>query len=75
MAHWSYGDCYWAMSTGATAAIYGLLRSLSFGSVANQYERYRPDYPDGLVEAVEQYAGRPLGSALEVGAGTGKATW
>lgn len=23
--HWSYGDRYWAMATGATAAIYGPL--------------------------------------------------
>ncbi len=52
----------------------GLLRSLSFGSVANQYEQYRPNYPDRLVDAVVQYAERPIRSALEVGAGTGKAT-
>ncbi len=51
-----------------------LVRGLSFGSVANQYERYRLDYPDELVDVVVQYAGRPLRSALEVGAGTGKAT-
>lgn len=51
-----------------------LVRGLSFGSVANQYERYRLDYPDELVDAVLQYAGGPLRSALEVGAGTGKAT-
>lgn len=47
---------------------------MSFGSVALEYERYRPSYPLGLVDAVEQYAGRPIRSALEVGAGTGKAT-
>lgn len=51
-----------------------LIRGLSFGSVANQYERYRLGYPDELVDAVVRYAGRPLRSALEVGAGTGKAT-
>lgn len=51
-----------------------LIRGLSFGSVANQYERYRLNYPDELVHAVAQYAGRPLRFALEVGAGTGKAT-
>lgn len=50
------------------------LRSLSFGSVADQYERYRSNYPDALVDVVVQYAGRPLRAALEVGAGTGKAT-
>jgi trans-aconitate methyltransferase len=47
---------------------------MRFGSVANQYERYRPNYPDELVDVVMQYARRPLRRALEVGAGTGKAT-
>jgi len=42
--------------------------------MADQYERYRLDYPDELVDAVLQYAERPVRSALEVGAGTGKAT-
>lgn len=50
------------------------VRSLSFGSTADQYERYRLDYPDELLDAALQYAGLPLRSALEVGAGTGKAT-
>jgi SAM-dependent methyltransferase len=45
-----------------------------FGSVADRYERYRPDYPDELVDVVLHYAGGPLRRALEVGAGTGKAT-
>lgn len=49
-------------------------RALAFGSAAEQYERFRPGYPDALVDAVLQYTGRPLRSALEVGAGTGKAT-
>ncbi len=52
----------------------GVVRGLSFGSIADKYERYRLDYPDEVVDAVQQYAGRPLRSALEVGAGTGKAT-
>ena len=51
-----------------------LIRGLSFGSIADQYERYRLDYPDELVDAVLQYAERPVRSALDVGAGTGKAT-
>jgi len=51
-----------------------VIRGLSFGSVADQYERYRLDYSDEVADAVQQYAGRPLRSALEVGAGTGKAT-
>lgn len=50
------------------------VRGLSFGSVAEQYERHRLNYPDELAEAVLQYAARPVRSALEVGAGTGKAT-
>jgi SAM-dependent methyltransferase len=49
-------------------------RALSFGSVAEQYERYRPDYGEELVDAVFAYAGRRICTAVEVGAGTGKAT-
>ncbi|MCW2525942.1 MAG: methyltransferase [Pseudonocardiales bacterium] len=51
-----------------------VLRSLSFGSVASAYERFRPGYPDELVDEVLAYAGRAVGTALEIGAGTGKAT-
>ncbi|HEY3712996.1 MAG TPA: class I SAM-dependent methyltransferase [Jatrophihabitantaceae bacterium] len=49
-------------------------RALSFGSAAPAYERFRPGYPDELVDEVLAYAGRPLRTALEIGAGTGKAT-
>jgi SAM-dependent methyltransferase len=49
-------------------------RALSFGSVASAYERFRPGYPGELVDEVLAYAGRPIRTALEVGAGTGKAT-
>ncbi len=42
--------------------------------MASAYERFRPDYPDELVDQVLDYAGRPVGTALEIGAGTGKAT-
>jgi trans-aconitate methyltransferase len=49
-------------------------RALSFGSAASAYERFRPGYPDELVDLVLEYAGRPVRSALEIGAGTGKAT-
>jgi SAM-dependent methyltransferase len=49
-------------------------RALSFGSVAAAYEQFRPGYPDELVDAVLAYAGRPVRTALEIGAGTGKAT-
>ncbi len=44
------------------------------GRSRNQYERYRLGYPDELVDAVVHYAGGPLRSTLEVGAGTGKST-
>lgn len=49
-------------------------RARSFGSVAAAYERFRPGYPGSLVDEVLAYAGRPLRTALEIGAGTGKAT-
>jgi SAM-dependent methyltransferase len=49
-------------------------RALSFGSAASAYERFRPGYPDELVDEVLTYAGRPVRTALEIGAGTGKAT-
>ncbi len=49
-------------------------RAQSFGSVAPAYERFRLGYPDELVEEVLAYAGRPVRTALELGAGTGKAT-
>jgi SAM-dependent methyltransferase len=45
-----------------------------FGAVADSYERHRLGYPDELIEMVLRYAGRPVRTALEVGAGTGKAT-
>lgn len=50
-------------------------RRLSFGPVAEAYDRARPDYPAALVEDVLRYAGCGAGSeVLEIGAGTGKAT-
>ena len=49
-------------------------RALSFGSVAAAYERFRPDYPTDVVDRVLAYAERPVLRALEIGAGTGKAT-
>jgi SAM-dependent methyltransferase len=49
-------------------------RALSFGSAASAYEQFRPGYPDELVDDVLTYAGRPVRTALEIGAGTGKAT-
>jgi SAM-dependent methyltransferase len=49
-------------------------RALSFGVVAEAYERFRPGYPAELFDMVMAYAGRPVRTALEIGAGTGKAT-
>jgi SAM-dependent methyltransferase len=49
-------------------------RARSFGTVAPAYEQFRPGYPEELVDAVLAYAGQPIRSALEIGAGTGKAT-
>ncbi|MFC7483505.1 class I SAM-dependent methyltransferase [Luedemannella flava] len=49
-------------------------RALSFGAVAKGYERFRPGYPEELFNLVMTYAGRPVRTALEIGAGTGKAT-
>ncbi len=47
---------------------------MSFGSVAAAYERFRPGYPGELADDVLAYAGWPVRTALEIGAGTGKAT-
>lgn len=50
-------------------------RRLSFGSAADLYDRMRPSYPGPMVDDVVAFAGMGPGeSALEVGAGTGKAT-
>ncbi|WP_433161524.1 class I SAM-dependent methyltransferase [Kribbella sp. CA-247076] len=49
-------------------------RALSFGAVAEAYERFRPGYPVEILELVTAYAGQPIRTALEIGAGTGKAT-
>lgn len=48
---------------------------LVFGEVADQYDRARPSYPDALFETIIEHAGIGPGvPALEIGAGTGKAT-
>ncbi|MGQ4516859.1 methyltransferase domain-containing protein [Streptomyces sp. DW26H14] len=49
-------------------------RALSFGTMAEAYERFRPGYGVELYDRVMAYAGRPVPTALEIGAGTGKAT-
>ncbi|MCA2211404.1 class I SAM-dependent methyltransferase [Jidongwangia harbinensis] len=47
-----------------------------FGEVADDYDRVRPAYPAALVDDVLDYAGSAVRGrrALEVGAGTGRAT-
>ena len=50
-------------------------RRLSFGGVADLYDRSRPSYPAALVNDVLAFAGaRQSDRAVEVGTGTGKAT-
>jgi SAM-dependent methyltransferase len=50
-------------------------RRLSFGGVAELYDRSRPSYPEELVDGALEFAGAGAGDrALEVGSGTGKAT-
>ena len=50
------------------------LRALSFGAIAEAYERFPPEHPAELYDVVATYAGAPIRTALEIGAGTGKAT-
>jgi SAM-dependent methyltransferase len=46
-----------------------------FGRVAEQYDALRPSYPDELFDAILSFGSLDAGDrALEVGAGTGKAT-
>ncbi|WP_460778819.1 class I SAM-dependent methyltransferase [Microlunatus antarcticus] len=49
-------------------------RALVFGSAADAYERHRLGYPDEVADLTLAYARAPVADALEVGAGTGKAT-
>ncbi|WP_337589464.1 class I SAM-dependent methyltransferase [Micromonospora endolithica] len=42
--------------------------------MAEAYERFRTGYPEALFDLVTGYLGRPVRRALEIGAGTGKAT-
>jgi 2-polyprenyl-3-methyl-5-hydroxy-6-metoxy-1,4-benzoquinol methylase len=44
-------------------------RAESFGSVAEQYDRYRAGYPEGLIEDL---VGMRPARVLDVGCGTGK---
>lgn len=49
-------------------------RARSFGAVADDYERFRPGYPDALFDDLVTAAGGPIGpwTAVDVGAGTGR---
>jgi SAM-dependent methyltransferase len=48
---------------------------LVFGEIAEQYDEYRPSYPDALFDAIIEFGELHAGDrALEIGAGTGKAT-
>ena len=49
-------------------------RRLAFGMAAEEYDLVRPGYPAALVDAVLAHCGGAGVSALEAGAGTGKAT-
>lgn len=49
-------------------------RSLSFGAAAHDYEQHRPGYPDWVAQRIVGHAHGQVHSALEIGAGTGKAT-
>lgn len=51
-----------------------IARGLTFGSVATDYERFRLGYPPELVDLVRGHTTLPLHRAVEIGAGTGKAT-
>ena len=49
-------------------------RGLQRGTAAESFERFRLGYPDGVVDRTLAYAEIPVRSAVEVEAGTGKAT-
>ncbi|MGI8457647.1 MAG: class I SAM-dependent methyltransferase [Propionibacteriaceae bacterium] len=46
----------------------------TFGQVAHAYERFRFGYPEAVADRVLGYADGPIRTAVEIGAGTGKAT-
>lgn len=51
-------------------------RRMHFDDIVDNYDRLRPEYPKELFEDIVQYSGASKGkSAVEIGAGTGKATY
>jgi SAM-dependent methyltransferase len=61
--------------TDATEVTDATEQRFVFGEVAEQYDRARPSYPDALFDTVLEHGGLAAGdAALEIGAGTGKAT-
>jgi SAM-dependent methyltransferase len=51
------------------------VQRLVFGEVAENYERARPEYPEAIIDELVAITGvAPGDPALEIGAGTGKAT-
>jgi trans-aconitate methyltransferase len=53
----------------------GRQQRLVFGEIAAAYDAFRPSYPDALFDTVVEFGGLDAGDrALEIGAGTGKAT-
>lgn len=49
-------------------------RGLTVGVAAESHERFRLGYPDEVVDRTLRFVGRRVTDAVEVGAGTGKAT-
>ena len=45
-----------------------------FGPLAEEYARFRPSYPDALLDALFARLAEPSGAVLDLGAGTGLAT-
>ena len=60
---------------GQGGAVDWLRESRQFDRMADYYDRFRPVYPEALVDALAREAGlRPGSRVLEAGAGSGKAT-
>ena len=49
-------------------------RRTHFDEIVVKYDNIRPEYPNEMIEDVIKYSRNRIGKALEIGAGTGKAT-